>query len=194
MKKAELIIITLSIIALGLDLFFTSNSFLALLPLIFLSMFYMYLSFAIFNGIRLRNILKKESYTVVSPIRIIGAIGTGFALSTTIFGIISKFQCWPGASSNISVGLLGLLIITIIGLIKYSKNKSEYYTRIFKRIAIFGGLGLILFLIPNTSLMEIKYRKHPDYVNAYKKASEDPKNTELWDKVEVERQKMNNEN
>jgi hypothetical protein len=83
--------------------------------------------------------------------------------------------------------------VTIIGVIKYSKNKSSYYTRIFKRTAIFGGLGLILMLTPKTSWIELKYRNQPEYVDALKKAMADPDNKELWDNVETERQKMNNE-
>ena len=111
----------------------------------------------------------------------------------TTIGLMFKFQSWPGADLNLGVGLFGLLIVTIIGLTKYFKNKSDYYTRIFKRAAIFGGLGLIIMLTPETTLVEFKYRNHPEYVNALKKAMADPDNSELWDNVETERQKMNNE-
>jgi hypothetical protein len=126
--------------------------------------------------------------------RIVGAVGTGFALSATTIGLLFKFQSWPGASFNMGAGLVGLLIVTIIGIIKYSKNKSEYYTRIFKRVAIFGGLGLVLMLTPKTSWVELKYRNHPEYVSALKKAMADPDNKELWDNVEAERLKMKNKN
>ena len=165
---------------------------MTVLTLSILSIIYVFLGFALFNDIRLRNIFKKESYTSVSGLRILGAVGAGWALSATINGLMFKFQSWPGADSNLGVGLVGLLIVTIIGTIKYSKNKSEYYTRIFMRIAIFGGLGLILMLTPKTSWIELKYRNHPAYVDALKKAMADPDNIKLWDKVEAERQKMNN--
>lgn len=141
----------------------------------------------------LEKIFKKDSYENISRWRIIGAIGTGFALSATTAGLMFKFQSWPGADFNLGAGLVGLLIVTIIGLIKYSRNKSNYYTRIFKRAAIFGGLGLILMLTPKTSWIELKYRNHPEYIDALKKAMADPDNKELWDNVETERQKMNNE-
>lgn len=112
----------------------------------------------------------------------------------TTIGLMFKFQSWPGADFNLGAGLVGLLIVTIIGVIKYSKNKSKYYIRIFLRAAIFGGLGLILMLTPKTSWVELKYRNHPEYVDALMKAMADPDNKELWDNVETERQKKNNEN
>ena len=195
MKKGEIIIATLSLIALGLNLLLIpGGGVLTVLTLSTLSMLYMNLSFALFNGIRLRNIFKKDSYKGISTMRIIGAVGTGLALSMTIIGLLFKFQSWPGASLNLGAGLVGLLIATVIGTIKYFRNKSDFYTKIFKRIAVFGGLGLILMLIPKTTWVEIKYRNQPTYVDALKKAMAAPDNKELWDKVEVERQKMNNEN
>jgi hypothetical protein len=194
MKKAEIIIATLSIIALGLNLLLIpGGGVLTVLTLSTLSILYMYLSFALFNDIRLRNIFKKDSYTGVSTKRIVGAVGTGFALSALTVGLVFKFQSWPGADFHLGAGLLGLLIVTVIGLIKYSKNKSDFYPRIFKRVAIFGGLGLILMLTPKTSWVELKYRNHPEYVGALKKAMADPDNKVLWDNVETERKKMNNE-
>lgn len=194
MKKAEIIIAILSIIALGLNLLLIpGGSVLTVLTLLTLSFLYMYLSFALFNAIRLRNIFKKDSYKGISTLRIVGSVGTGFALSATTIGILFKFQSWPGASFNLIAGLFGLLIVTIIGLIKNLKNKSNYYSGIFKRVVIIGGLGLILILIPKTSWVELKYRNHPEYVNALKKAMANPDNEELWDNVEAERQKMNND-
>lgn len=125
--------------------------------------------------------------------RIVGAILTGLALSMTIIGLLFKFQSWPGATMNLAIGLLGLVIALIVGTIKYSKTKSDYYTKIFKRIAVYGGLGVILLLLPKETWLELKYRNHPNYVNAIKNAKADPDNQELWDKVDEERQKMNEE-
>ncbi len=193
MKKTEIIIATLSIIALVLNLLLIpGSSVLTVLTLSILSVFYMYLSFALFNDIRFRNILKKGSYKGKSTKRIVGAVGTGLALSLTTTGLLFKFQSWPGASFNLGTGLVGLLTVAIISTIKYFKNKSEFYTRIFKRIAIFGGLGLILMIIPKTTWIEIKYRNHTEYIDAVKKAMADPDNKELWDNVEIQRQKMDN--
>ena len=191
MKKAEIIFATLSIIALVLKLLLVPGSgILSVLSISILSVIYMYLSFALFNGIRGKNIFKKDSYAAISRMRIIGAIGAGLALSITTIGLLFKIQSWPGASFNLGIGLLSLFIVAVIGIIRYRQYKSEYYTKIFKRVAVVGGLGLIFFFIPNTTWIEIKFRNHPAYVDALKKAMADPHNQELWDNAEIERQKM----
>jgi hypothetical protein len=193
MKKTEIILATLSIIALGLNLLLIpGGGVLTVLTLSALSMIYFYFGFALFNDIRLRIIFKKDSYKEISSLKILGAVGAGLALSMTTIGLMFKFQSWPGADINLGAGLFGLLIVTIVGLIKYSKNKSGYYTKIFKRAAIFGGLGLLLMLAPKTNWIELKYRNHPEYVDALKKAMAAPDKKELWNNVEIERQKMDN--
>jgi hypothetical protein len=150
----------------------------------------MYFSFAFFNGIQLRNIFKKVAYTDVSALRIVGAIGTGIALSQTIIGLIFKFNEWPGAFVMMSVGLSGFLVVAIVGLIQFTKNKIDYYRNIFKRIALFGGLTLILVVLPSNLMFEFKYRNYPTYIEAYKKFIENPTNKELSDKVAAERRKV----
>ena len=95
-----------------------------------------------------------------------------------------------GADFILGAGLVGLSIVATIGIIKYSKNKSDYYTRILKRTVILGGLGLILMFMPKTTWIEIKYRNQPEYVEALKNAMADPENKELWDIVERERERQ----
>ena len=193
MKKAELIAAVLAIISLGLNLLLIpGGGMMTVLTLSILAIIYMYLSFALFNNIRLSKIFDKNSYKDISILKIIGAVGTGLALSITLIGILFKFQSWPGASINMGVGLVGLLIVTVISLLKYFQNKSDYYTRIFKRVTIFGGIGLILMATPQHSWIAFKYRNFPAFVDAHKKASANPGNKKLWEKVEIERRKMHN--
>ncbi len=150
----------------------------------------MYFSFALFNGVRFRGIFKSSSYKEIGVARILGAILTGFALSITIIGLLFKFQSWPGALMNIMLGVFALTIAIIVGGIKYAKTKSNYYIEIFKRIAIYGGLGLAIILLPKTAWVEFKYRNYPNYINAYKESTANPTNEELWKKANDEREKI----
>lgn len=193
MNKTENIIAIIAIIALGLKLIFIEGSgLLTVITFMLLSIIYFYFGFALFNNIKLRKIFKKNSYNEVSSLRILGAVGSGAALSMTTLGIMYKFQSWEGAEIYLGTGLIGLLIIVVIGGLKYSKNKDNYYSNIFKRVAVFGSIGLILMLMPQTTWIAIKYRNEPAYVDAYKKAAADPENKELWDKVEEELERMKN--
>lgn len=194
MKKTELILIGLAVLALVMKFFHLPGSgILTVLTLSSISVIYMYLGFALFNKIRFRKIFKKESYKGISTKRIIGGIGTGLALSFSAIGILFKFQSWPGASMQLSIGLFGLGIVTIISLIKIKKSTDNYYTNILKRVAFFGAICIFLFAIPTKTWLNWKYPNHPEYVNAVLDAQANPDNQELWDNVEEEREKMYDE-
>lgn len=191
MKKTEITILTISIIAIGLNFFLVpGGSVLTVFSLGFLATIYFYFGFALFNSIRLRNIFKKESYKDITSQRIIGAIGAGVSLGITAIGILFKLLSWPGASVNLGAGLLGLIIVLIIGTIKYFNTKSTFYLPIFKRAGLFGALGLVLLLTPKSTFIDIKYRNHINYANALKNSIADPTNEELHRILDEERIKM----
>ena len=194
MKKAEIIIGILSLIGLALNILLVpGGNIVIILTMGMLSLLYGYFSFALFNGIKFRAIFKKESYKGISTWRIVGAVGAGLALSMSVIGMLFKFQSWPGAVVELEFGLFWLFIVTIIGTIKYLTTQSEYYTGILKRVALYGGIALLLALMPKTAWVEIKYRNHPAYLQALKESINNPGNKELWEKVQIERNKMNGE-
>lgn len=70
-----------------------------------------------FLGIQVRNIFKEEAYKDTSALRIIGAIGRGITFSQIMVGLIFTFNEWQGAVVVFTVGLSGLIVVTIVGLI-----------------------------------------------------------------------------
>ncbi len=195
MKKAELISGAVALIAIVLNsLLIPLSDVLLVLSFTLLAVIYGYLSFALFNNIPLRRIFKKSSYKGISTMRIVGAILTGLALSSTLVGILFTLMSFPGAFPNLILGTVGLTVALIIGLVKYSKSKSAYYTNIFKRIAVCGGVAVLLLVLPSNAWQDFKYRDYPALLEAMKEARAHPENPELWDKVEEERNKMNLKN
>ena len=194
MKKTELILIAISIVVLLMRFFHLPGSaILTVISLSSVSVFYLYLGFMLFNGIRFRKVFKKESYKGISTKRIFGGIGTGIALSFSAIGILFKFQSWPGASFQLGIGLFGLTIVTLISLTKVKKNSDNFYSNILKRVAFFGALSIFLLFIPSSTWLNWKYPNNPEYVKAILNAQANPNNEELWKKVEKEREKMRDE-
>lgn len=196
MKKSEIIIASLTVISLVLKLvldYFPGINILTVLLLSFLSMLYFHLGFAIFNTIRLRKIFNKESYKDISTLKIFGSIAAGLALSITIIGILFKVMHWPGASVNLIFGFSGVLIVSVISIVKYLKTKSPYYTKILTRNLVFGGIALFLILVPQLTWIELTYKDQPTMIEAYRKAFADPDNAELWQNIEKERQRLYSE-
>lgn len=191
MRKKEAVLIVLSIFSLGLNLLFSSGmNPWPVITLSLLAMLYLFFSFAILNNIDLKRIFKKEPYVEVSKTKIAGAILIGLALSLTLIGILFRFKYWPNSSFILETGLGGLLLVTIIGFIKYPRTESDYFINIFRRIVIVGGLGLLFMVVPQNTWVAIKYRNHPQCSDALKKLLVNPYKTELWEDLEFERKSM----
>ena len=192
MKKAEIILGIIALIALILSLINVPGSgAVATSAIAMLSVLYMYFSFAFFNDIELKQILKKESYAGISAFRIIGSVCTGIFLASTIIGVFFKFNSFPGASNMLVFGLAGLVVVLILGLIKYQKGKSDFYKTLFKRVTPIMLAGIILMGLPKNTWLEMKYKNHPEYIEAVKNLQENPNDQALRDKLDEERRKMN---
>ncbi len=184
MQKLEKILGLIIIVCLILKLLLIPYSGILLtVTLMTLAIIYYPLGFAFFNEIRLRKILKKESYRGINALRIIGAIGVGIGLSILCIGILFKLQRWAYSDTNLKFGLFVTFIALIIVLIRISKVKDNFYKKILKRIIIVGGLGLFLLFVPELSIIKIQFRNHPNYIKAYEAYLKNPDNEEIRDKM-----------
>lgn len=191
MKKYEKAHGIIAILAIILNL---SNvpygGVLTALTLTILSLIYLFFGVVLLNEIRLKEILKKDSYKNLSGLRIFGTILVGMSFSFITMGFMFKLQGYPYAYIILENGLISIAIAFIVGLFKFLKSKSRFYTNILIRITIIGLFGLAVLYTPRERILEIRHRNHPEYVEAVKKAWADPENMELWKKVEEESLKM----
>lgn len=180
MKNLEKILGLAAIIALIMKLFLIPfGGVLTILSLSTLACVYYPFGFALFNGIRFRDVFKKISFRGVSKWQIIGGVSLGIGLAVMCMGILFRVQEWPGSGIILIAGLLITFAVLIVALIKYSKTKSEYYTPLFLRIGIIGGLGLILLILPQFAFTKFQFRNHPAYIKAFEDSVNDPQDEEL---------------
>ncbi len=192
MKQAEKVLGLLIILLMGIRLYYSYpfSALLITLLTLLLSMMYSVLSFGLLNGIRFRNLFKKESFKGISTLRIIGTIFTGLILSIVMIGVLFKFQRWPFAYQNLIFGLSALLVVLSIVLVKLFSSKNKFYTNNLLRLSIIGFFGMVLYCFPSEILLEMKNRNFPEYVEAEKKLMKDPENAVLQQNVREEREKM----
>lgn len=151
-----------------------------------MSIMYYFLGFALFNEIPLRAIFKKDSYKEKSSRRIIGAIGVGLGISMICNGVLFKLQDWPSGLSSLGLGLVLTSIILVIAIVNFFKTRSNYYILIFKRIAVIGIIGLILYFTPALAIVKFQFRNHPDYIKIYEQCANNPKDEMLRQKLGIE--------
>jgi len=149
MKKLELILIIGSVVGLLMSfLDVPQNSLIVALFFLPLSLLYFYLGFALFNGIRLRNIFKADSYKDLGVWRIAIAIGTGIALSNLTIGFMFSILSYPLAKTMLIFGIALAVIMTILALIKNAREKNPFYRNIILRCLIFLIIAVVFLVLP----------------------------------------------
>ena len=187
MKLLEKILGVIIVIALIMKFaFIMGANILIVFAMSLLSVIYYPMGFAFFNGIRLRHVFKKTSYKGLNTWRIIGAIGAGMALSNLLIGILFKIMHYPVASLMLYSGIFTTVIILGISSVKYLKTKNEFYKRILIRIAIIGGVALLLAIIPSMTITKLQYRNYPDYIEARQYWINHPNDEDAYNRQMIE--------
>lgn len=185
MRNAEIILAALGLIGLTLSLLLIpGGNILSVLSLSLLSMLYSLFGFAIFNGLRFRNIASKGAFKDVKAIHIIAGVATGLAVSVAIMGLLFRAMRWPGASVMLIEGMVFVGIITFVAALKFFSRKSDKYHFILVRVAVVFVLSLVFYLFGTDIFVKFKYRNFPEFVQAYEKAEQDPGNEALWQEVD----------
>lgn len=191
MKRTELIMAAVALIALVLNLMLIPGSTSVLtLTLLLFTVFYLVFGFAILNGIGLKTIFRKESYRGISGLRIVLAVLLGYGLASASAGVLFGLQNMEGAGIMLTSSLLQLIFFSLLVLIEFLISKSDFYKRTLPRIAVWGGLVLVLSILPTDAILEFKYRNYPEYLEALKNERADPGNQQLRYKTDQEWQKM----
>jgi len=149
MKKLEMILIIGAVVGLLMSLFdIPLNSLIVSVFFVALGLLFFYFGFALFNGIRLRNIFKAGSFKGVGPWKIAIAIGTGIALSNLTIGFMFSILSYPMAETLLAFGIVLAAIMIILALIKNARDKNPFYRNIIMRCLVFLIIAVAFFLIP----------------------------------------------
>lgn len=193
MKKQELtagLIALIGIVFKILQLPF--GSLLTIVGCSSLAMFYFIFGVAILNNIPFHNAFRQDSYKGITTNKVLITILLGIGIAIIIAGILFKILLWPGANTILIIGLIitGLMTIVILNLYKKENKEPENTTNksnTFKRIAIFGVVGIVLYLTPTMTFVKIYYKKYPEYIELYQKALDNPND------LEIQKQRMQKE-
>ncbi len=187
MKKVEIIIAIIVIIGLVLKYFhIPGGSLVLLLGLMTLSFIYFYASFAYFNGVSIRSVVKKQGGKKLKPFAAVSAFFFGWGLSILIIGILFYIQIWPG----FRVMLLTGLIVTIVGAIAFLIARKDKFLQTILRTVLIGGLGLFLYLFPIMKYIDFVHKDNPEYAEKLKKVYANPDNMTYRKELEDYRKSM----
>jgi len=175
MKKLEIILVVIAIAAIFMNYTeIPGGGFLTVLSLAALAVFYLFY---------------KEAW--VKNNTIAGGISNwnplGLGLSILVIGILFKLQIWPNAKFFLITGVGSVLFFAWLNYRRNAalENSQGNKTGII-RIAGFIAVGILLLIIPNSSLVENRFKNYPDYIQAWKDADAHPDSLPLQSKRDEE--------
>ena len=155
MLKTERILAIFFLLAIGVNFFLgeiVGASLFIVLSTSMLSFIYLVFGFAVLNNIGFKSMFKKVSYADIKPLRLLGTVFIGFALSTIINGMLFRLMNWLGGQVILVVAILAVLICLVIAIVKYNRLKSDFYAYLILRLSFFGIIALLMFFIPKENL------------------------------------------
>lgn len=148
MKKTEIVIVTISIIAIVLRLFSIEGGvLLSTLSFGILSLFYLFFGFLLFNNIPIKGVFKKNVYSNLNWKRLLWSVSIGVSLSVAAIGVLFALNRWAGASIMLKLGIALLLGGGATSLIRYIPKPSKYHAGILIRLGVLVIVSIILFVI-----------------------------------------------
>ena len=147
MKKTEIVIVVISVIAIVLRLFsIEGGALLSTLSFGILSLFYLFFGFLLFNNIPIKSVFKKNVYSNLSWKRLLWSVSVGVSLSVAVIGILFALNRWAGASVMLRSGIILLLGVCATSLIRYIPKPSKYHAGILIRSGVLIIASIILFV------------------------------------------------
>jgi hypothetical protein len=167
-------------------LFWTGGEMMTAFTLMGLCLLYLFLSFAILNGVRLRSVFKKAAYAGIPSMHITAAIVTGLVLAHTCFCLIFGTLLWMGHTELLVTAIVTCSIVVIVSIISRRRD-IIYYNRILTRTITLMCICVVLVVFsPRNIALEIEYKNHPALIEAQEKSWADPLNAELRERARDE--------
>lgn len=113
-----------------------------------------------------------------------------YGLAVLCMGILFKLMFFPSSQTMLSAGFMTIILASVFLLIEYRKTGERLPINAFRRTILWGAIGIVLYLTPEITLVELYYRDYPAYIEAYQNHIDNPQNEELTKKMNEEYQKI----
>lgn len=161
-----------------------TNIFSSTILLLLLCMTLSILYFALGPGILNNNTLEEAiKFVKKSPnqLHFSNVFGIGYAI--IVMGFIWDILSLPGSSLQLISGISILLVFSFILVITRQKYEQEFRKSVFIRTIIAIVIASFILAKPTHFYLKIQHRNNPEFIEAVIKATENPQDSLLWEKV-----------
>jgi len=194
-KITEIILVGWFLVATCMRLFdIAGGGIFTVLSLLALSIFYLAFGFTIFSTIKSKKEKNEEISEAQNPLFVIAGIVMGCVASIACLGTLFKIMFWPGSGVLLAMGtisftffLIGFIVVKVI-----TKNSAPFYNTIILRTGIFFLVISSLYSIPTDTLVDVLYRKRPQYAEMMKESIANPTDEAIRLKMDIYRDSLDN--
>ncbi len=157
-----------------------------------LAIFYLWLGFFIFTRTMPLDLLDPRRRAQFNPFIISSSIVMGVVYSYTFIAILFGFLFYSGMMFMLGSSFILVLVTTAL-LYFYDKQKpvpSWYMRQLYKRSILFGAISFILWVTPVDTRLEILFRDHPEFIEAYQHYRENPEDERAIERLREERSRF----
>ncbi len=150
-----------------------------------LSIYYLWFSFFIFNKLAPLQMLNRDIVQSLYPFQIYITILMGIILSYALIAVLAGFMFFPLMHKIMFWALIALTGFTIYLTIYHIIRKKDFpfLKRYYYRAALYLGLLGLLLIPPVETRLEILYRDHPEFIEAYLEWRENPDDEEAQERL-----------
>lgn len=176
-RKIELYgaLITLALLFYRL-IFGTGLNGMLITALVVMAIYYMWFGFFIFSGRSLRDLATPQSRRTLKTFRIASSILMGLVYSFCTIAILYAVFFYDAMNFMLAFAFFLTFLATSFTLVYHKLNPEDgpYLRQFYRRSAILGLLCLALWLSPVNTRLQVLFRKHPDFIEAYQKYKNNP--------------------
>jgi len=189
-EKAGVIVV--AVLLLLRILFGTSLNFFIQTGITLLAVYYLWFGFFLFTNSTPLDLIEKSKRKAFTPVVISSGILMGVIYSFSLITFIHAINMYTGMRTMVLMAFV-LLIASSAFLLAWNwlrPDKLFSLGQILRRSAILGAVFLLFLLIPVEQRLQIFYRKHPGFVEAYNEYRLHPELQENLDRLREERSKF----
>jgi len=169
--------------------FGTALNGLLITALVFLAIYYMWFGFFIFNRASLRDLATPKSRSKFTPFMVASGILMGLIYSFCTISIIYGIYFYQAMNFMLAAGFFFVLFATSFTLVYHRLNPQDapYLRQFYRRSAILGLFCLFMWITPVDTRLQLLFRKHPDFIEAYKNYRINPDDPQAEERLKTAR-------
>lgn len=157
-------------------LFGTGLNGLLITALVLMAIYYMWFGFFIFTRASMLDLATPKSRSKFSAFMIASSILMGLVYSFCTISIVYGVFFYQGMNFMLGFSFLLVFFASSFTLVYHRLNREEggYLRQFYRRSALLGLFCLAMWVTPVDTRLEVLFRKHPDFIEAYKNFRANP--------------------